>query len=516
MSQAKKVVATTFILIAITLFTKLISFVRQILVAAQFGTSSEADIFVSVITIPTSLLIIASGALAAALVPMIIKLRNNNESLRLEKLVSSMFSLTTLAMLLLTAVLYIFIEPFMNLYVVGFSPEAKLYAIELLKIMIPAMIAIGLISLSSAILNAHQHFVVPSLGPISYSGGVIIALIFFSDTYGIESLIIGYSISVFFQLAILLIVIFKKKIRFSPKITITQDVKKVGILILPFFISLAVFQLNNIVDKMMGSTLPEGNLAALNYAFSVSQLPISIFVGSLVLPLFSLIADYISKNDFTGTKDILIQSNRLLGILLLPVMGAFIVVGEPIIAMIYQRGEFDINAVETTSLALMFYTFSILPYSLRDVTTRALYALQDTWTPVINSIFLVAVNITLMLIFVPRFGLIAIAGSTSISAIVGYIRLRYKLVKKIGRIGKQEDKILWGKILINAIIFTIITWLSNQGLLYIWSNNIGVQLWLRTILSLFFAALIYLYLTLKLNTTEINYLKQKIRTKLKK
>lgn len=515
MSQAKKVVGTTIILISVTLFAKFISFIRDILLAAKFGTSIEADIFVSVMTIPTSLLTITSGAIAAALVPMIIKLKNNNETLRLKKLSSSMFSLTTIAMFAFALLLYIFIEPFMNVYVVGFSPEAKLYATQLLKILIPAMVTIGLISLISAILNANQHFVIPKLGAVFYSLGAIIALIFFSDTYGVESLIIGLSIGILFQFVLLLITLIKKKISISPKIFITPDLKKVGILILPFFISIAVFQLNNIVDKMMGSTLPEGHLTALNLGFKVTQLPISIFVGSLVLPLFSLIADYISKKDFLGTKNILSQSNRLLGILLLPVMGVFIVLAEPIIAMIYQRGEFDINSVETTSLALIFYTFSILPYSLRDVTTRALYALQDTWTPVINSIFMVIINITLMVIFVPIYGLIAIAGSTSISAIFGYLRLRYKLVKKIGRISSGEDRGTWRKIFINSLIFTVTSWLCYQVLLIIMPETIGIQLWIRTILSLAIGALIYIYLTFKLNTAEINWLKQKLKLKLK-
>ncbi len=511
MSQANKIVSATILLMGVTFFTKLISFFREILIAAEFGTSQQADIFVAVYTIPTIILTITSGAISAVLIPMIIKLRNQDETVRLKKLISSMFSLTSLAMLLLTVLLYIFIEPFVDFYVFGFSEEAKLYTIELFKIVIPALVAISLISLSSSILNAYHHFLTPSLGPALYSLGIIIALILFSDQYGVYSLIIGYTIGILCQLILLLIVIIKKGIRFNFKISFNDDIKRFGALIFPFLISIGVFQINAIVDKMMASTLPEGNLAALNYAFRVTQLPLSIFVGAMVLPLFPLIADNISKDNMAGAKNILARSYRLLGILLLPVMGVYIVLAEPIIAIIYQRGEFGVNALENTSIALVFYTFIILPFSMRDIITRALYSLQDTWTPVINSVFLVAINITLMIIFVPRFGLIAVAGSTSISAILGYVRIRHKLIKKIGRLSDNKEKGIWIRIYRNAIIFTLITWLCYKALNLVWSEPLGIELWLRTLLSLTIGGIIYIYLTLRMDTEEVKWLKERLK-----
>lgn len=516
MSQANKIVSVTILLMGVTFFTKLISFVREILIAAKFGTSQQADIFVATYTIPTIVLTITGGAISAVLIPMIIKLRNKDENFRLKKLLSSVFSLTSLVMLLLTVLLYVFIEPFVNIYVFGFSEEAKLATVELFKIVIPALIAIGLISLSSSILNAYHHFIVPSLGPVFYSLGIIIALIFFADTYGVKSLIIGYSIGIVCQLILLIIVIIKKGISFNFKISFNEDLKLFGLLIFPFLISIGVFQINMVVDKMMASTLTEGSLAALNYAYRVAQLPLSIFVGAMVLPLFPLIAENISINNIDGAKKILSSSYRLLGILLLPVMGVYIALAEPIIAIIYQRGEFGVTALENTSLALIFYTFIILPFSMRDIITRVLYSLQDTWTPVINSVFLVAINVTLMIIFVPRFGLIAVAGSTSISAILGYVRIRHKLIKKIGKLSGNNEKGIWITIYKNAIIFTLTTWLIYQGLNLVWSGPLGIDLWIRTFLSLIIGGILYIYLTLRMDTDEVKWIKDRINKLLRR
>lgn len=509
MSQGSKIFGVTILLMGVTFLSKIIGFLREMFIAAEFGASQQADIFVAVSAIPTLLLTITGGALSAALVPLIIRLRANDETVRLKQLLSSMFSLTSLIMLGLTALLYIFIQPFTDLYVVGFDDNAKRATAELFKILLPAIFTVGLISLFSATLNAYHHFLTPSLGPIFYSTGVIIATVFFGDDFGVTSLIIGMVIGIIFQFFLLLFVIFKKGIRFSLRIKINEDVKKVGFLILPIFISVGAFQINVLVDKMMGSTLPEGTLAALNYANRVIQLPIALFVGPMVLPLFPAIADKIANKDFSGTRSLLSGTYRLLGILLLPVVGVYIALAEPIIAAIFQRGEFDAAATEITGLALIFYSFMILPFAMRDVMTRAFYALQDTWTPVINSVLLVSLNVILMLIFVPKLGLIAVAGSTSISSFFGYWRLRHKLNKRIGKESTKEERKIWLLIWRNAIIFTVLAWAIYELLLIPFNNPTGLELWLRITLSFAVSGLVYLYLTLKIDTDEVKWLKTK-------
>ncbi|MBO8129068.1 MAG: murein biosynthesis integral membrane protein MurJ [Peptococcaceae bacterium] len=512
MSQVKKLLGAAFLLMVVTFLGKIAGFLREVFIAAEFGTSHNADIFVAVSTIPNLLLTITGGALSAALIPMVVRLCNQKETIRLKRLISSMFSITGLSMMGLALLLFFFGEEFTGLYVVGFSEEAKQLTLQMIRIILPALVAIGLISLFSSILNAYQHFFIPSLGPVFYSLGVIIATVFFASTYGVKSLIIGMAIGIFVQLFLVITVTIKKGIPFFPsRIWWNEDIRQVGKLMLPIFIGIGAFQLNILVDRMMASTLPEGSLAALNYAYRVTQLPLSLFVGSMVLPLYPMIADKIANQDMDGAKELLARSYHLLGILLLPVIGVFVALAEPVIAILFQRGQFDAGAVKLTSLALILYSFTILPFAMRDVITRAMYALQDTWTPVINSVLLIALNITLMVIFVPKLGMIAIAGSTSISFIFAYFRLRYKLIRKIGKTGGKEEQKLWFKIWRNAFVFTIITWGSYHGLMFIWSKPIGMELWLRTLVSLAIGGFVYLYLTFQINTPEVDWLKTRLQ-----
>ena len=507
--QNHKVLNAALLLVTVNVVSKTIGFLREVFIAAQFGTSSSADIFVAVSTVPNLLLTLTGGALAAALIPIIIRLRFQGEDVRLKKLVGSVFSLTGLIMAVFALLLYIFIGDVADYYVVGFSPEAKQLTIEMFKIILPALVGIGLVSFFASVLNAYEHFFIPSIGPIFYSTGIIIAAVFFADTYGVKSLAVGMTAGVAVEFALGLTVMLKRGISFSPRIFLNEDLKEFGVLIVPIFISLGVFQLNTIVDRMFASTLQEGSLAALSYAYRLTQLPLSLFVGSMVVPLFPMFSKKISASDMDGLKELLAGSYHLLGILLLPVIGGFIVLAEPIIALLFQRGEFNAQAVELTGLALATYSLMILPFALRDVITRVMYSMKDTWTPVINSVIMVVLNVTLMAILVPRFGMIGITAAVAISTTFAFVRLRRKLVQKIGAV-ESEAKGIWGTIIVNAAVFTAAAWLLYRGLMLLWPKPLGLDLWLRTGVSFSLSGVLYLLLTLRIKTPEVEWFKSRL------
>lgn len=510
MSQKNKVLNAALLLVVVNVIAKGVGFIREVIIAAQFGTSVSADIFAAVSTVPNLLLNLTNGALSAALIPIIVRLRVEEEDRRLKQLTGSVFSLTGLAMAAFALVLYIFLEPFTSYYVVGFSPEAKELTVEMFKIVLPALVGIGLVSFFASVLNAHEHYLVPSLGPIFYSTGIIVAALFFAGNYGVKSLAVGMTAGVFVEVALGAGVTFKKGISFSPRIQWNEDLKEVGRLMVPILISVGVFQLNSLVDKMFASTLTKGSLAALNYAFKLTQLPLSLFVGSMVVPLFPMFAKKVAANDMKGLKEDLASSYHLLGILLLPVIGVFIVLAEPIVAMLFQRGEFGAESVGLTGLALATYSLMIMPFALRDVITRVLYSMKDTRTPVVNSVIMVVLNITLMTILVPRFGMVGITGSVAISYTFAFLRLRGKLQQRIGVV-EEGAKGIWLDIIVNSAIFTALSWLLYQVLMFVWPNPTGADLWLRTCVAVGISGIVYLILTLRIKAREVEWLKQRLK-----
>lgn len=509
MSQNNKVVNAALLLVAVNVISKTVGFLREVVVAAQFGTSSSADIFVAVSTVPNLLLNLTGGALSAALIPIIIRLRFQKEEVRLKQLIGSVFSLAGLLMAVFSLLLYFFIDNLARYYVVGFSPEARQLTIEMFKIILPALVGIGLVSFFASVLNAYEHFLVPSLGPIFYSTGIMIAAAFFADAYGVKSLAVGMTAGVAAEFALGLAVMLKRGIRFAPLIRLNDDLKEVGILIVPILISLGVFQINTLVDRMFSSTLQEGSLAALSYAYRLTQLPLSLFVGSMVVPLFPMFSKKISASDMEGLKELLAGSYHLLGILLLPVIGVFIVMAEPVIAVLFQRGEFNAQAVNLTGLALATYSLMILPFAMRDVITRVMYSMKDTWTPVINSVIMVVLNVALMALLVPQIGMVGITISVAVSTTFAFLRLRRKLVQKIGVV-EQDAREVWLAIIANSVVFTVLAWLLYQLLSFIWPKPVGVDLWLRTFISLGASGVLYLLLTMRIKAPEVDWLKDRL------
>ena len=505
MSQNNKILSAALLLVAVNLISKTVGFLREVVIASQFGTSSSADIFVAVSTIPNLLLTITGGALSAALIPIIIRLRYQQEGARLRQLIGTVFSFTGILMAVFALLLYLFIGDVADYYVVGFSPEAKELTVEMFKIILPALVGIGLVSFFASVLNAYEHFFIPSLGPVFYSTGIIVAAVFFAGDYGVKSLAVGMTAGVGVELALGLAVMLNKGIRFSPRILLNEDVKEVGRLIVPILISLGVFQINTVVDRMFASTLHEGSLAALNYAYKLTQLPLSLFVGSMVVPLFPMLSKKISASDMEGLKELLAGSYHLLGILLLPVIGVFIFMAEPVIAVLYQRGEFNAQAVQTTGLALATYSFMILPFAMRDVITRVMYSMKDTWTPVINSIIMVLLNITLMVVLVPRLGMVGITTAVAVSTTFAWIRLRRKLVRRIGSVESSHSGV-WLRIVINSAVFTAFSWMLYRVLMLAWPDPVGGDLWLRTFVSLGAGGILYLFLTLQIKIPEVDWI----------
>lgn len=510
MSQNNKIVSAALLLVAVNVISKTVGFLREAFVAAHFGTTSSADIFVAVATVPNLLVTITTGALSAALIPIIIRLRHQKEEARLKQLVGTVFSLTGLLMAVFALFLYLFIGDIADYYVVGFSPEAKQLTVEMFKIILPALVGIGLVAFFASVLNAHEHFFIPSLGPVFYSTGIIIAAAFFADDYGVKSLAVGMSAGVAVELLLGFTVSLKRGIRFSPRILLNEDVKEVGRLIGPILICMGVFEVNIVVNRMFASTLQEGSLAALNYAYILTQLPLSLFVGSMVVPLFPMMSKKISASDMEGLKELLAGSYHLLGILLLPVIGVFIVMAEPVIGVLFQRGQFDARAVQTTGLALATYSLMIMPYAMRDVITRVLYSMKDTWTPVITTVMMVGLNIILMVFLVPRLGMVGITTAVAISTTFAFVRLRRILVRRIGPVETKGSGI-WARILTNSAVFTAAAWLLYRGLVFVWSEPVGVDLWLRTFISLGVAGVIYIFLTLQIKAPEVEWLKARLR-----
>ncbi|HEX7057459.1 MAG TPA: lipid II flippase MurJ, partial [Bacilli bacterium] len=214
--------------------------------------------------------------------------------------------------------------------------------------------------------------------------------------------------------------------------------RRIGILIIPIMIGSGIQQINTLVDRMLASGLAEGSIAALNFSLRLSVFVIGLLSAAIGSVYYTSMSSYFSAGKEELFKKLLRNTVNISVLLIIPASVGFIVLRKPIVQLIFQRGLFDEAASEMTAIALFYYTFGMIGFLLRDVLSRAFYALKDTKTAMINGSIAVVLNIFLAIILVRFMGLGGLALGMSVSGNFATILLMISLRKKIGDFGLRN------------------------------------------------------------------------------
>ncbi len=423
------------------LFGQLMGLVRGILVASAFP-AMELDAFSTANRVSETLFnLIAAGALGSAFLPVFTSLLVKNERASAWKLASSLIILVTL-ILSLAALLAALFAPQIVRYLLapGLARDPRLFSltVNLLRIQSVSAVLFGLGGLVISILNAHQIFLIPQLTAAMYQIGQIFGVLVLAHWMGIYGLawgvVIGSGLFLFIQLPML----FKLKGEFQPALGLANpDVRKVIQLMGPRVFGTAVVQLNFWVNNNLASRMVEGSIISITYGFALmlmAQAAIAQSAAIAALPTFS--AQY-ALGKLDEMRRSLASTLRGIFLLALPASVGLMLLAKPIVAMLYQRGEFNAIVAEMTAWALLWYAAGLVGHSVMEVLTRAFYAQHDTKTPVLIGAIAMGLNIVFSLTFARLFrqigwmphGGLALANSlaTALETIALFIFMRRRL-----------------------------------------------------------------------------------------
>ncbi len=499
------------------LFGQIAGLVRGILVARTFGASPELDAFFAANRVSETLfLLVAGGALGSAFIPMFTGLLARDDKVSAWRLASSIANAVTLTLSLLAA-LIAFFAPQVVHYTLGLSNDPEIFAltISLLRIQLISTILFGLGGLIVGILNAHQIFLVPALTPAMYQLGIIFGAVFLSPTMGIYGLAWGVVIGALLYLLVLLPTLFKQKGSYTFTLDFNNpNTRQVFLLMGPRLLGVAVVQLNFWVNLRLASQMPFGSITGLNYGFSLmlmAQAVIAQSVAIAVMPTFSA-QHALGQNDEMRTS--LASTLRGVIFLALPASIGLILLREPLISMLYQRGEFDARAVQLVAWALLWYAAGMVGHSIMEILTRAFYAQHDTKTPVMIGMVAMGLNVVLSILFARLFasigwmphGGLALANSfaTALEAAVLFIVMRRRLN---GIDGGQ---------LLNGLVLAALGVLSMSvvifGCLYFGKN---LSAWILTPIGVIFGGGVYFSALWILRVPELQYMVSGVLRRLK-
>lgn len=465
MSGIKSIAQAAVVVMLATLLSRLFGFVRNTVIAGRFGATLQTDAYMMAFTIPSMVAMALAAAFNAAFVPVFNKYLADEQEKDSRVMASTIINITIVFFLVLIGLALVYAPALVRLMAPGFNAEAARLTVIMIRVIFPGLLFIGLMGLVSGILNSYRHFLVPALGPMVTSIIIVITIYLLAPQYGIISVAIGTLLGYAGQFAVQIPVMARKGFRYRPVINLSHPgVRRTFKLMGPVILAAVLGQVVIFVERRLGSHLISGSISALSFAFQVAQLPQALFVTAVSVPLFPALAGYAAKGELVEVRETLVKGISFFALLLIPVIAGLIVLKEPLIRLLFQRGAFDAQATEMTAALLGIYALALFPLALRDILTKGFYAMHDTVTPVAVTACTVTVNIILDIILVRYIGAAGIALGSVISVLINAGCLYFLLGRKLH--GLAWGQVLWllAKVLAASAVMAVAVYVTSSTL----------------------------------------------------
>lgn len=510
-----KVAKTTVLIMALTIFSKFLGLIREQVLAASYGTGIYAEAYVTAMKIPTVLLAAIGGAIATSLIPIYSKINENKGKEEAQKFICNLVNIVSLLTFIIVVLGLIFTEPLVKVFAIGFEGEKLAITMNFVRIILWAVMFIGMNNIIVGYLQLNNNFTIPALIGIPYNI-IIISAIFLSTKTSPYVLIIGSLIALISQVVFQLPAVKKTGLKYNFNVNLKdENVKSMITLVLPVLIGVGVEQINTLVDGTLATTFGEGVVAAFNYANRLYGFVSAIFVSSLLSVVYPMMAKSSASNDDVAFKESIKNTMNIIIIFIIPICIGTIVLADPIVKILFQRGQFNASDTIMTANILMVYIIGIIAFSLRHVMSRAFYSIHDTKTPMVNGAIAIVFNIVLNLILSKYMGYIGLAVATTIAAFIGLLLFIVSLQRKIGNFGIKKIISTSLKSLIAATIMGIVTSICfNKLSIILGSGFIKEALTLGV--SIIIGALVYGIIVTVLRVDEAKYIFDIVKNKIKR
>ncbi len=460
-----------------TLISRVLGLVRDVVIADKIGTNAGADVFFFANKIPNFLRrLFAEGAFAQAFVPVLTqyqekdKQQGTDETKELIAKVSGtlgvIVSIVTLFGVIASPVLVALFGFgwFVDWVNDGPSTEKFNLAALLLKITFPYLWFISFTALAGSILNTLGKFGAAAFTPVLLNVCIISAAIYLSPQFAEPAFALAWGVFLggltqfLFQIPFL----YRAGVLIKPSWGWQHEgVKKIRKLLLPALFGVSVTQINLLLDTLIASFLVTGSISWLYYADRLLEFPLGLFgigIATVILPSLSRMHATENSREFSDTLNWALKVVSLMG---WPAMAGLMVLAQPIIMVLFMRGEFSQHDVLQVSWALFAYLSGLLSFMFIKVLAPGYYARHDTKTPVVIGIKAMVANMAFNLMLAPFFGYVGLAIATALSATLNGTLL-YRGLKQLGvyQLDKSTKLVIVKLIAATAVMATALYWLT--------------------------------------------------------
>jgi putative peptidoglycan lipid II flippase len=437
-----------------TLLSRILGFIRDILIARFFGTTLAAEAFVVSFKLPNMFRdLVGEGAMNAAIVPVLSETRTRQGEEAFRKLSTTLFMWFFGILTLLCLAGTLFAPLVVHLAAPGFvsDPEKYQLTVELTRMIFPFVFFVGLSALMMGILHTLGSFGPSAAGPILLNLSMITSLFYLRPTLGIKGLAVGILIGGLLQ-CLLQKLAFKGRFQLRKNTDfLAPEVKKIFRLLIPRIWGTAVYQVSVLTDTILASfywIVGQGGQSALYYSSRLFQLPLAIFGVSFAQAALPALSGYFARKDINAFRESISYSLQRVLYWTLPAAMGLAVYSDVIVETLFKRGAFTSYSVSITSDALFFYSWGLMSCAAIKILVSAFYAMQDTKTPVKTASMSLLVNVGLNLILMWHLKIGGLALATSLSATLNAALLYVLLRKRIGSLRTKN----FGITLLRALI----------------------------------------------------------------
>jgi len=456
--------------------SRVLGLVRETVIADVFGASPWVSAFEVASRVPTIIYdLLIGGLLSAALVPVFSDYASPEKRQELWRIFSVVLSLTVVILGLIVFLLELLAPLVTWLLGGGFDAQLQAVTTRMIRIILPAVLFFGLSGMVTGLLYTLKRFTYPAFGAAIYNFGIITCALLLADKVNIYSLGLGILLGAMLQLAIQLPDL--HDVRFSFSLDLSDPaLRRILGLYLPVVLGLVVSEIGIIIDRNLASRTGGESIAWMRFATQLIQLPIGLVSTAVSLAILPTLSQYGSEasseqnsisnvkrqtSDFQRT---LAQGLKMVLVAIIPATIGLFVLATPVVALLYEHGEFDTRDTVQTAMALRYYLLGLTFAAIDLPLVFAFYARKDTLTPALVGVLGVVVYLIVALSLIRPLGMIGLILANSAQLTIHALTMLALFQRRMGGLGGHGIMALAFKTLLAALVMGGVTYLALSGL----------------------------------------------------
>jgi putative peptidoglycan lipid II flippase len=465
--RSRRLARSTAVFSLSTGLSRVLGLVREMVSAYYFGVTGRINAFTVAIQIPNLVrALLADAALSGAFVPVFNEMLERGEKQRAWRVASTLLWLMLLGLGAVTA-LFILLAPLL-LRPFGTPGGDFDLAVSLSRVLFPIVVLLGLSGIVVGILNTYEHFAAPALAPVAWNLVIILGLVLGVPRIDGESgQLYLYAAVVVLGTLVQLLLPVPWLSGLDGRLTVALDwrdpaVRRVFTLMLPVTLTIGLINVNFVVDTLFASRLidPELAPASIDKAFRLYMLPQGMFAVAVTAVLFPTLSRLSARGDDAGFRRSLDAGIRQIAFLLVPAAVVSIFLADPIVRLVYQRGEFRSEDTRVVAESLQAFSIGLVFNGWMLILNRGFYAVQTNWIPTSVALGTLALNAVLDAIFY-RFGIWGIPLATSVVNIAGTVTLLMAMRRRVGLESLMSTLTAVGRVASAAVV-------AGVAALFVW------------------------------------------------